>query len=157
MISASDEFAQGIVTLSQRDGLVEGLREIVSNLYQTATPLRKNIESTFMPQQAEWLLKTIKQPLNNERLHSTETLLMELIDQLMAIRICTLTVATAPTLTQIISIHEWLVQTMRANCIIDLKINRSLIAGAQIQFDGKYIDKSLKLTLTNDEILRSIS
>lgn len=152
-----ESFARDIVTVSQRDSLTEDLQVLITNLYQTSTPLRKHIESMFLPEQAEWLLKAIKQPLNIERLHTTETFLNELIKSLQTMRVCTLTVAIALTLDQLIDIQEWLTRTIGTTCFIDLKIDKSLIAGAQIQFEGRYVDKSVKVLLTNDEIIRHIS
>lgn len=157
MINSFEGFTRDIVTVSQRDGVIEDIHELSACLYKTAIPLRKHIETMFLPQQAEWLTKAIKQPLNIERLHTTETFLSNLVNHLLEIKVCTITVAIPLTLQQLVDIQEWLTKSIQQTCFIDLKIDRTLIAGAQIQFSGKYADKSLKNFLTDDEILRHIS
>ncbi len=157
MNNSYESFARDIVTVSQRDSVIEDLRELINCLYKTSTPLRKHIETMFMPQQASWLMSTIKQPLNIERLHTTESMLTNLINYLLEIKVCTITVATTQTFMQIQDIQDWIINTTKAHCLIDLKIDYSLIAGATIQFGGKFTDNSLKLTLTYDEIVRYIS
>ncbi len=157
MTSRFEGFISDIVTVTQLDSAVADIQDLIACLYKTSTPLRKQIDSVFLHTQAEWLLKNIKQPLNIERLHTTESMLTELISFLQQIRVCTLTVATSLTFSQILDIQEWLMQTTHSPCLIDLQIDRSLIGGAKIQYQGRIADKSLKLLLTDDEILRHIS
>lgn len=70
--------------------------------------------------------------------------LIRLQDAIKNIPVLHLTISFSPTLQLINQISDWLILNMPHHVILDFTIDRTLIGGAKVGFQGKYIDHSLK-------------
>lgn len=123
------EIIRQLKTVNDVDILKEEIDILMDGLYKS--DFKKNMLSKirsnmigFLPQDEEGLSKLLK-------------LLGEL-------KILKLTLAISPTPAMIDDISTWVKKNVGQDVVLDIKMDESIIAGAQISLDGKYGDYSLK-------------
>lgn len=67
----------------------------------------------------------------------------ELRDSLSKLEVLGLTIAIVPKASQVVEIYNWVGSNIGHNVILDFAVNDALMAGAVIEFNGKYLDASL--------------
>lgn len=74
----------------------------------------------------------------------TRTLLSDAYRTICALPILKLTMAFEPSESIIDNISNWARSNLQSGILLDLSLDRSLLGGAQIVYEGKYYDYSLK-------------
>ncbi len=72
-----------------------------------------------------------------------ETLLTEIGQFLASLKTLKLTVAVSPTAKLVKNVSLWARQSLVPNLILEFDVNREVVGGAIIEWEGKYLDLSL--------------
>lgn len=125
--------------------LLDILQRLQGDIFQKRTTLEKSLQtdipvplSTIIMKMANEQKVTLQDPT------ATDRFLTELQDAIKAIPALHLTVSISPTLQLINQISDWLLLQVPEHVILDFTTDRSLIGGAKVGFNGKYVDYSLK-------------
>jgi len=118
--------------------LLNIIEQLKKALYEKGS-FDKALEKTVR----ENISKSIKEDLSTANV-SFEDYLIGLAKEIEKMEVITLVLAFPPTAETIIKIHNWLVANQKVRYLVDFKLDKSIIAGAVIIYQGKYHDFSLK-------------
>jgi len=148
------DILKSVKTTSQQDSFVSQIDKLLTSLYQTEhKAFEKALASTDIEVEKiikETFLKKNSRNFDKEMVHDFLTQLQEKAQNL---KIITLSVAFSPTEHAIDTIFDWVTKNIGDGIVLDIQKDKSILGGAAVSFEGKYMDLTLKKTL--DEVFAS--
>lgn len=148
-IDLSDFF----ITKSQATDFIQSLDNIIEQLYEVDFNLEKTLTNEFgMKKKDKFmeLLRNIK--MNNSSNELMKELFVNIQETVKKIPVLSLTIAFEPDETNLKAFLQWFLFSLNRQIIIDVQVDRNIIAGAAINFNGKYKDYSVKPLF--DEVIK---
>lgn len=139
-IDLSDFFT----TKSQANDFAVRLSSVIDHMYTTNFNLEKTLTTQFGIQKADIFLKLLRE--HNINTASTQTVqdffknIQETVSHLSTV---SLTIAFEPSDETIKVLSQWFVFNMNKQVLFDIQVDHKLIAGAKINYNGKFKDYSL--------------
>ncbi len=134
-----EEFATTVLlTKNGRDSFLTRLEIINTKTSQGPFPLAK-LNQIFLPEEAAFLKNYLKNAKENE----VKKLIEELKNKLIKLPILYLKIPILPSPSLFSKIKNFLVVN-KIKALIDLKYEPSLLAGAVLEYNGKFADLSFK-------------
>jgi F0F1-type ATP synthase delta subunit len=132
------------------------LQEISKQIYETDFNLENSLLSHFGIQKKDKFLSLVR---NNEINLEKNSILMDFIKQVLekisTLPTVSLTLAFEPQKDTLHALSEWFILNINHQVLLDINIDPKLIAGAAINFNGKYKDYSAKSKFSS--IVASVS
>lgn len=129
-----------IYTTSQLQDLSQILDLLSSTLYKLSQQTWEEIVQTKIP--SNLVTDFIKLLPENRK-----KFLDELNQQIKELKVLRLRIAIELPLADLEQICQWARKNLSADIILDVEVDPSLVAGAEISFQGKYVDMSKKSEL----------
>lgn len=131
------EITQTVKTADERDLMLSEIESLKSALFETKNggienALRANVRASV----ASFLRKGMEGK-------NASGYLDGLIRELKGLEELKLILAIEPTENMIDTIYSWMISNSLGNVILNIEVDKRIIAGAQISFRGKYFDGSL--------------
>ena len=125
--------------------LLDSLQTVQNNIFKGHTTLAENLETQIPVPLSSIIIKlaTTQQVRLDDPVTSGQ-FLAQLQDAIKNIPVLHLTISFSPTLQLINQLSDWLLLNMPHHVILDFTTDRTLIGGAKVGFQGKYVDHSLK-------------
>jgi hypothetical protein len=139
-------------TKAQASSFSEAVSRISEKVYITDFNLESTLSNQLGVVKKDLFLQLLQQ--NNVSLESNSAIkkfLDNIITTIIALPTLSLTIAVEPNEQILKSVIDWCEVNLGKQVIIDVEVNPGLIAGATVQFGGKFFDFSVKPIL--DEIL----
>lgn len=125
--------------------VTKSLDRLQSSMFHRNQPFLKTLEQEISFPLSETLAKlAISNEVNLDDLEEVDRFLSMLRDNIQIIPRMTLTLTFEPTLDLIRDINEWITVNLQAAIILDFEIDKSLIGGAKVAYNGKIVDHSLR-------------
>lgn len=129
-----------IATVEDQHQLLEELAALEESLYKTNEgKWEETLNSKVRPEVAEIIVREIVNAGNDKKKY-----LREMIDAVKQMKTMKITLAFAPTTNLVNNITKWIKLALGAGIILKIDIDKNILGGARIAFDGKYYDGSLK-------------
>lgn len=139
-----DQILSKLKTTEQADRLVDELINLKANAFKPSAPaLEELVLKELSTSYGEDLLLIIKQ----NKPVDVQKFINEFIEVLKNLPVLNLTIAFEPRSKSIDHFHAFITQNISKNILMNIEIDPSIVGGAQITFNGKYIDFSLKKLL----------
>ncbi len=148
-IDLSDFF----ITKSQASDFSLRLSNILDKMFENDFNLEKALIEEFGIEKKD---KFIMQLHENKLSTNINDFLKTLPEIVAKIPIITITIAFEPSQETLQSISQWFLINLKTQYILDLQIDRKIIGGAVINFNGKYKDYSIK-PLFNEIIKQNLN
>jgi hypothetical protein len=129
-----------IRTKEDRDYLLSEVQLLVDSLYKTQpSSFEKILETQIRLEIAELMRKDLSMPGIDRRSY-----LEDLQVKLKALKIFKIALPFEPSYQGIDRISEWVRKNIDTNAILDISLDRALIAGPAISYGGRYRDLSAR-------------
>lgn len=130
------ELFSTIQTVSERNLILTELDIAKDALFKEEVLREKILNTQLRAQTAQFIKGLLAHPQREQLLEECK----RAVGQLPTIE---LTISVVPTIEMIHTVHEWLRENV-GDCVIDFRVDQSLIAGAKIAYKGKYFDGSIR-------------
>lgn len=130
-----------IKTGQDQDEFCQQLENLREALYKKEGEFEKVLETVVRKD----LAREIKKVVSGQQ--DKISFLKDLEREIKKLRKLSLILSYYPSEVGIDRISEWVYQNISKDIVIDISIDKSLLGGAVIEFEGKYIDLSLKKKL----------
>jgi F0F1-type ATP synthase delta subunit len=148
MVSQID-LSQFFITKSQATDFMRSLDSIIDQLYEVNFDINKTLADEFGIEKRDKFMELLRDSkMTNASNDTLKALLQNMQETVKKLPILSLSIAFEPTEAVLKSFLEWCLFTLNRQVIIDLEVDRNLIAGATINFNGKFKDYSIKPLLT---------
>lgn len=134
-----------ITTKGEANDFLAHLRAISDKLYQTDFNLKKAITDQFGITKSDRFLTLLRDNnINSETLPAVKDFLQKMEEQVASLPVLSITMAFEPSEQTLKALSEWFLVNMKKQMIFDITVDRSLIAGSLITFNGKFTDYSIR-------------
>lgn len=130
------------VTKSQASDFSRGLSNIIDKMYETNFNLENAFAQEFGIDKRDKFMELLHE--NSHKNMSLKDFLISFIEQIKIMPELDITIAYEPNIETLKAISQWFIISFNKQVLINIKVDRSLIAGAAINYQGKYRDYSFK-------------
>lgn len=131
------EISQTVKTADERDLMLSEVESLKSALFETKNGGLENALRTNVRASVASLLRKGMEGQN------ATNYLDGLILELKSLEELKITLAIEPTENMVEAIYSWVINNSMGNVILNIEVDKRVIAGAQISYRGKYFDGSL--------------
>jgi hypothetical protein len=136
-------------TKSQASDFSTRLAAIEENIYGTNFNLDNALLSQFGLIKKDKFLTLIRdQQINTSSASDLKSFLAKIQVSISALPVLSLTLAFEPKSETMKVFTDWFLLNLKKQVIFEIKVDRSIIAGALVTFNGKYLDLSIKSMFT---------
>lgn len=130
------------VTKSQASDFSRGLSNIIDQMYETNFNLENAFAQEFGIDKRDKFMELLHE--NSHKNMSLKDFLTSFIEQIKIMPELDIIIAYEPNIETLKAISQWFIISFNKQVLINIKVDRSLIAGAAINFQGKYRDYSFR-------------
>jgi len=149
------DFSEFFHTKAQAADFAARLATISESIYQTSFNFEKALTETFGMDKKDKFLALIR--TNNIAISSVDALkafLTKTQADIATLPTLPITLAFEPQDQTLKVLSDWFALNVKRQVLFDIKVDHSLVAGAAMTFNGKFLDFSVKPKF--DEILKNI-
>lgn len=129
-------------TKSQASDFVRGLSNIIDKMYEVNFNLENAFSQEFGIDKRDKFMELLHE--NSHKNMSLKDYLTSFIEQVKVLPELDITIAYEPTNDTLKAISQWFIISFGKQVLLNITVDRNLIAGAAINFNGKYKDYSFK-------------
>jgi hypothetical protein len=123
------------------------LTTISELFFKNGFNLEKALIDQFGVNKSDRIIAILRQNnINPESIPAVKDFFFILMSKISSLPVLTLTIAFEPTAQTLKNLSEWFFMNMHKQMLFDIKVERSVIAGAHIRYNGKFFDFSIKST-----------
>lgn len=143
------------MTKNQANNFVQGLNNILDQLYEVNFNIEKSLSNEFGLERKDKFMTMLRENnMNNTNLDGMKKFLQNMQETTRKLPTLTLTLAFEPNETILKTILQWFLFTLNKQVLLEIDVNKNIIAGATMNYNGKYKDFSVKPQL--DQIISRI-
>src|SRR5258708_4629658 len=149
-IDLSDLFT----TKAEATNFVSRVASISAALFQTNFNLEQALAEQFGINKADRFMTIMRENnINPQSTPAVKDFLFILMQKVNALPVLSITVAFEPQTQTLKSISEWFFLNMKKQILFEISVDKRLVGGAAITFNGKFYDFSIRPTF--DSILKN--
>lgn len=133
------------VTKKQANDFIQGLNNIVNQLFEVNFNLESALINEFgIDKKDKFMILLRDSKMNSASNDQLKNFLTSLQDSIRNLPVITITIAYEPNEASLKAFLEWFMFNLKKQILLDLQVNKKLIAGATINYNGKFKDYSIK-------------
>jgi len=130
------------------------LTTISELFFKNGFNLEKALVDQFGVNKSDRIIAILRQSnINPESTPQVKDFLFLLMSKISSLPVLNLTIAFEPTSQTLKNLSEWFFMNLHKQMLFDIKVDRSVIAGAHIRYNGKFFDFSIRSTY--EEVLQT--
>lgn len=142
-IDLSDLFT----TKAEANDFLARLTTVSEMFFQTGFNLQKALLDNFGVNKSDHIITILRtNNINIESLPAVKEFVFILMSKISSLPVLSLTIAFEPNAQTLKSLSEWFFINLHKQMLFDITIDRDVIAGAKITYNGKFFDFSVKQT-----------
>lgn len=146
------DLSEFFVTVSQANDFKTRLENICEMMFETNFNLEKALTDQFGIDKKDKFIKLLRENnINDLNTSIIKDFIIKITEVISNIPILSLTIAIEPNEETLISLSQWFLYNLNKQILFDITINKNIIAGAMLNFNGKHKDYSIKPVF--DEII----
>lgn len=139
------DLSEFVKTKAQANEFVRHLASISDKVFETDFNLESQLLEEFgMKKRDKFMTLLREQKINIESQSDLKTFLGKLSEKVLSLPILTLTVAFEPKEKTLQALSEWFFLNNKKQVLFEITVDATIIAGATMTFEGKYVDYSIK-------------
>lgn len=144
MVSQID-LSEFFISKSQANNFIQSLNNIADEMFEVNFNLENSLSREFGIQKKDKFMELLRNlKMTNTSNENLKELIVNIQDTVKKIPVLSLTIAFEPDEKTLKSFLQWFLFTLNKQVIIDVNVNKEIIAGAAINFNGKFKDYSIK-------------
>lgn len=145
-IDLSDFF----ITKKQANNFIQSLNNIIDQLFEVNFNIETALSNEFGMDKKDKFMNLLRENnMNNTTNDSLKKFLTELQNNARSLPVITLTIAYEPNEASLKAILEWFLISLKKQILLDIQVDKRIIAGATVNFNGKFKDYSVKTLFDN--------
>lgn len=145
-IDLSDFF----ITKKQANDFIQSLNNIINQLFELNFNLEEALSNEFGIDKKDKFMNLLRdQKMSNTSNDSLKKFLLDLQDIIRKIPVVSLTIAYEPNEASLKTMIEWFLISLKRQVLLDIQVDKKIIAGATINYNGKHKDYSVKPMFDN--------
>lgn len=121
------------------------IASISQQIYQTNFNLDQALMSQLGLQKKDAFITLLRDnKINSSSNNDLKTFFETIQKAISSLTVLTLTLAFVPTEKTLQKISEWFILNIKKQVLFDIQVDRNLIAGAVVTYNGKYLDVSIR-------------
>jgi F0F1-type ATP synthase delta subunit len=139
------DFSEFFSTKAEANDFQSGLTTVIDKIFQTDFNIEKALSDQFGINTSDRLLAIMRENTINTQSHdNVKTFLTTMQESISKLPILTLTIAFEPQAKTLRSLSEWFLINMKKQVVFDFSVDKKVIAGATLTYNGKFFDFSVK-------------
>src|SRR5215469_5892001 len=139
------DFSDFFSTKAEANDFLSRLTAVIDKIFQTDFHLDKALAEQFGINKSDRLLAILRENnINTESLNAVKPFLQKMQESISAIPVLSITIAFEPGDKTLKSLSEWFLINLKKQIVFDITVDRRLVAGATIKFNGKFSDFSIR-------------
>jgi F0F1-type ATP synthase delta subunit len=130
------------VTKSQANDFARGISNIIDKMYELNFNLENAFAEEFGIDKRDKFIDLLHE--NSHKNLSLKDFLINIIEEIKILPEVSLIIAYEPNNETLKAISQWFLISLNKQILLNIKVDKTLIAGAAINFNGKYRDYSIK-------------
>lgn len=149
------DLSQFCKTKAQATDFIMRLNGITEMIFQTHFDLEKVFMDEFGIQKKDHFMKLLREnQIHTGTKSDLKAFMTTIVEQVSKFPVLSLTVAIEPKEATLRAISEWFILNTHKQVLFDITVDPQIIAGATLNYNGKYKDYSIKTTF--EKILLSV-
>ncbi|HVA96188.1 MAG TPA: F0F1 ATP synthase subunit delta [Candidatus Acidoferrales bacterium] len=139
------DLSEFMTTKAEANDFLARVNAVSEKIFQTNFNLHTALREQFgVTKSDRFLTLLLNNNINAESLPAVKAFLHTLQEQVTTLPVLSITIAFEPTQQTLASLSEWFLVNMKKQMLFDISVNKSLVAGASINFNGKFRDFSIR-------------
>ena len=152
MVTNTD-LSEFFITKNQANDFIQSLNKIIDKLYEVNFNLENSLANEFGIDKKDKFISLLRENrMNNASQDSLKEALENMQEVVRNLPTVTLTIAFEPNQETLKAFLQWFLFNLNKQVLIDIQVERALIAGATVNCNGKFKDFSVKPLF--DEIIK---
>lgn len=140
------DLSEFFITKNQANEFLQSINKVIDGLYEVNFKLENVLsEELGIDKKDKFLAFLRENKMSNSSQENLKDFLEKLQQTIREIPVVNLNIAFEPNQETLKSILQWFSFSLNKQVILDIKVERALIAGATINYNGKFKDYSVKL------------
>jgi hypothetical protein len=148
------------ITKNQATSFIQSIEIINDQLYEVNFNLEKALSNQFGIEKKDKFITFLReQNINNSSNDDLKKFLTSVQENIRKLPVLSITLAFEPDDKTLKAIVEWFLFNLNRQILLDISVDKKIIAGASINFKGKYKDYSVKPlfeNMINKEVIKNI-
>ena len=143
-------------TKSQASDFSVRLAVVADQAYETGFNLENTLMQQFGIEKKDKFITLLRdQQINTGSAANLKDFLIKVQESVAAIPVLSLTLAFEPTVESMKALTDWFLLNLKKQVLFDVKVDTSIIGGALITFNGKFLDFSIKTKF--DQVFQKVT
>lgn len=139
------DFSEFFNTKAEANDFLSRLRAVIDKIFQTDFHLDKAFAEQFGINKSDRLFAVLRENnINTESLNAVKPFLENMQETVAKLPVLSITIAFEPGDKTLKSLSEWFLINLKKQVVFDITVDRRLVAGATINFNGKFSDYSIR-------------
>jgi F0F1-type ATP synthase delta subunit len=139
------DLSEFMTTKAEANDFLSRLNATTEKLFQTNFNLHKVLTEQFgVTKSDRFLSLLLNNNINAESLPAVKDFLHKLQEQVTQLPVLSITIAFEPSQQTLASLSEWFLVNLKKQMLFDITVDKRLVAGAMINYNGKHLDFSVQ-------------
>ncbi len=139
------DFSEFFSTKAEANDFLSRLTAVSDKIFENEFDLKKMLTEQFGINKSDRLLSLLRENnINTQSFADIKTFLQKMQETISSFPVLSLTIAFEPQEQTLKNLSEWFLINMKKQVIFDIKVDYRLVAGAAINFNGKFSDFSIR-------------
>jgi len=139
------DFSEFFSTKAEANVFQSGLTSVTDKIFQNDFNIEKALSDQFGINTSDRLLAIMREhAINMQSRENIKTFLTTMQESISKLPTLTLTIAFEPQEKTLKSLSEWFLINMKRQVVFDFSVDKKVIAGATLTYNGKFFDFSVK-------------
>jgi len=139
------DFSDFFSTKAEANDFQSGLTTVVDKIFQNDFHIEKALTEQFGINTSDRLLAIMREnSINTQSRENVKAFLTGMQETIAKLPVLTLTIAFEPQENTLKSLSEWFLINMKKQVVFDFSVDHKVIAGATLNYNGKFFDFSVK-------------
>ena len=143
------DFSEFFSTKAEANDFLSRITAVSDKIFQTDFHLEKALAEQFGINRSDRIFAILRENnINSESLPAVKSFIQKIQENIAALPVLSITIAFEPGEQTLKSLSEWFLINLKKQVVFDITVDHRLVAGAAINFNGKYSDFSVKPVVT---------
>jgi F0F1-type ATP synthase delta subunit len=139
------DFSEFFSTKAEANDFLSSLTAVIDKIFQTDFHIQKALSDHFGINKSDRLISIMREnTINTESRENVKLFLQKIHDAVAALPVLSITIAFEPQEKTLKALSEWFLINMKKQVVFDFTVDRKVVAGATLNYNGKFFDFSIR-------------
>jgi F0F1-type ATP synthase delta subunit len=139
------DFSEFFATKAEANDFLSGLTAVIDKIFQTDFHIEAALSEKFGINKSDRLLAIMRENnINTQSRESVKMFLNKMQEEISKLPVMSLTIAFEPQEKTLKTLSEWFLINTKKQVLFDFSVDRKVVAGATLNYNGKFFDFSIR-------------